>query len=272
MFDEEDRQAIVRAVLQAVELASANETHEPTPERLTAIMSKVYEAFGATVRDEVLRSDWTPIAQIHRESAAFDQTNETVWGEALDLFDRFVLASLQCAVEHNEANGQRATEEWAHDYEILIRLHARSCTTAREVAALCRAGFADGALARWRTMHECAVVARLFQRHGVALARRFVDHELVSNLKDVRLLRENADWLGIEPIGDEELEDLEKRRAEAVARYEPGFAKPYGWASTIAPGGTFQALEEAAGMKQFRPIYAYASALIHAGPALRSLG
>lgn len=45
-----------------------------------------------------------------------------------------------------------------HLVTVLTRLHARACQVAAEVLALLREGFADGAMGRWRTLHEIAVM------------------------------------------------------------------------------------------------------------------
>jgi Family of unknown function (DUF5677) len=50
-----------------------------------------------------------------------------------------------------------------HVLEVVKRLHARSCQIVSEVLVLLRTGHADGAHARWRSMHEIAVVASFVQ-------------------------------------------------------------------------------------------------------------
>ena len=44
--------------------------------------------------------------------------------------------------------------------EVQTRLHARACQIAREVLTLLYAGFAEGAMARWRALHELAVLSQ----------------------------------------------------------------------------------------------------------------
>ncbi len=39
----------------------------------------------------------------------------------------------------------------------LLMLHARTCLVASELETMIRCGYADGAAARWRTLHEMAV-------------------------------------------------------------------------------------------------------------------
>ena len=48
---------------------------------------------------------------------------------------------------------------------LLIRL-VRACQVTDEIICLLENGFADGAMARWRTLHEIAVVAVVISQHG----------------------------------------------------------------------------------------------------------
>jgi Family of unknown function (DUF5677) len=67
--------------------------------------------------------------------------------------------------------------------DVLTRLHARSCQLAEEVIVLLETGFANGAMARWRTMHEIAMTAAFISEHGNACAERYTDHRIVESYK-----------------------------------------------------------------------------------------
>ncbi|WP_224497072.1 DUF5677 domain-containing protein [Bradyrhizobium septentrionale] len=45
-------------------------------------------------------------------------------------------------------------------------LHARSCQITQEIIWLLSGGFADAAMARWRTLREATAVASLIGEHG----------------------------------------------------------------------------------------------------------
>ena len=57
-------------------------------------------------------------------------------------------------------------------FEALSRLLARACRIAEEVLVLLKAGYGQGALARWRALHEVAVVADLIAENGEDCAER----------------------------------------------------------------------------------------------------
>ena len=63
-------------------------------------------------------------------------------------------------------------------FDLLIKLHARACQITEEVICLLGGGFADGAMARWRSIHEISAVS-LIEEHGEGLAERYRLHEVV---------------------------------------------------------------------------------------------
>src|SRR5437870_8332031 len=60
-----------------------------------------------------------------------------------------------------------------------LRQHVRACQVTDEIITLLENGFADGAMARWRTLHEIAVVTSLISQHGIELAERYVAYQAV---------------------------------------------------------------------------------------------
>ena len=68
-------------------------------------------------------------------------------------------------------------------FEILFSLHGRACQVAEEVVCLLSNGFADGAMARWRTLHEIAAVGCLIRDHGDELAERYEQHQVIEAWK-----------------------------------------------------------------------------------------
>jgi hypothetical protein len=64
---------------------------------------------------------------------------------------------------------------------ILTRLLARGCQVSDEIISLLENGFADGAMARWRTLREIAVVATVIRRYGTDIGARYVDHQAVES-------------------------------------------------------------------------------------------
>lgn len=164
-----------------------------------------------------------------------------------------------------------------HDYvfEALGRLSARACRIAEEVLVLLKAGYGQGALARWRALHEVAIVADVIAEYGDECAERYFAHEGVESWRAMQEYQEHAAALGQEPYSDEEVESARQQYEALLERYGRSFAGPYGWAQEAVAAKdaryarrdvTFSALEASVGTPHMRPYYRMASHGVHANP------
>jgi hypothetical protein len=122
-------------------------------------------------------------------------------------------------------------EETDDALEALTRIHARACLTAGEVQALLEAGFASGAWARWRSLHELAVTASFVRKHGLPAGSRYLAHDRLQAYTAARSRRDHGAGLGHEPMPDEALEAAKRHRDELVAEFGPPIQGEYGWAA-----------------------------------------
>jgi hypothetical protein len=152
--------------------------------------------------------------------------------------------------------------------DVLTRLHARACQIADEVTVLLRAGYADGAMARWRSLHEVSIVMLFIAQHGPETAVRYSDHEAVESWKAALGYNDMAARLSFEPFTPAEMARLEHDKVTIAAKYEKGYGTDYGWAALAAKKKepTFADIEKAVGLDHFRPFYKFASHNVHAGP------
>lgn len=152
--------------------------------------------------------------------------------------------------------------------DVLTRLHARACQIADEVRTLLRSGYADGAMARWRSLHEVSVVLQFIAQKGPDMAVRYADHEAVESLKAARGYNANAERLNQEPYTPAELAQIETDTKAIVSKYEPDYDSDYGWAAVALKKRkpNFASIEEAVDLDHFRPYYKFASHNVHANP------
>ena len=130
-----------------------------------------------------------------------------------------------------------------------------------------RTGHAEGALARWRTLHELVVVATFLSDHDADHARRYLEHESIILWWDMAPYQQHAKRLGLEPYTQAELDEVSAERDRLLAKHGKRFDDPWGWLVGVVAKPTFAALEEATKLDHWRPLYREANAAVHGGSA-----
>jgi hypothetical protein len=161
--------------------------------------------------------------------------------------------------------------ELSHLDDVLLRLHVRACQVTTEIVVLLSTGLADGAMARWRALHEIVTVAMVISKYGVDVAERYVKYQIVESKKALTAYKECYDDLGYEPYDPKQEELIKKQFSELIAEYGEAFQGGYGWIAHLLGEGpnkrvTFGTLQKAAGMGFMRAHYQMASYNVHAGP------
>lgn len=189
------------------------------------------------------------------------------WGKGLDYLRMLLTCCREIgrdiATRHYKAKARRYMfRRW-----VLVRLHSRACQVTDEIICLMENGFADGAMARWRTLHEISVVAALIAEGDEDLAERYVVHDAVEVKRQADDYDETQVPLGLPPIGKRRRSAIDRDYNNAITRFGPPFAHPYGWASKHLglKKPTFKELQVAAGRGGMSSYYKMASFNVHAG-------
>lgn len=190
------------------------------------------------------------------------------WGKALELLKMFIVIATEAGEGFNREFRALAAQERDFRFDILTRLHARSCQIANEILTLLRSGYADGAHARWRSMHEIAVIGIFISESGQEVAERYLLHNTVESYRAALQYQRYSSRLGYDPLTEQELSTLQSSYQQLVDRFGDPYAKNYGWAAhALAKGDpTFSNIEEAIGLGHWRPHYKLASHNVHANP------
>jgi hypothetical protein len=175
------------------------------------------------------------------------------------------------------------TREWCHNLsmresrrlkhknkstrKLLIRLLARACQVTDEILCLLENGFADGAMASWRTLHEIAVVAEVILPYGNDITERYIDHQAVESKRALDKYKVSAPSLGYKPMPARNQAKIAKAYDKAIATYGKTFKTDYGWAAKHLKKDrpTFADLETAAGRADMRAHHQMSNDNIHAG-------
>ncbi|MDO6389323.1 DUF5677 domain-containing protein [Pontibacter sp. BT731] len=151
-------------------------------------------------------------------------------------------------------------------FEVLHKLHARAIQISKEILNLLKGGFSDGAMARWRTLHELTVIGYFIKDNGTETAQRFLDHEYVSNFKEAQCYDEYGEKLGLTKLNEEELTYLRNQKDAMIHKYGKDFKEDYGWAAHIIKGKpNFSEIEKKVNLNHLRPYYKLANNMVHSG-------
>ena len=185
------------------------------------------------------------------------------WGEGLDLLAMLLTCCRETAgEEHRRCLRSRKKRSDPRTF-VLFRLHARACQVTAEILSLMENGFADGAMARWRTLYELGVIATLIETGDAVLAQRYIDHDAV----DLKRQADDYDAAHDDPISPKERSAIDAGYHAMIARYGKPFGTPNGWAAERLGKDkpSFRDLQDEAGRADMNPYYKLASFNVHAG-------
>lgn len=222
---------------------------EEKMERLSASFPDFVSELTARGTDIMLASMKRPwpkesLAQ-KRDTDRFRRNLNQRWGSGLERLSMLCTISREFGSGINNTLRPDGGGDRPQTFDLLIRLHARACQITEEVICLLGNGFADGAMARWRTMHEIAAVTCLLEEHGESLAERYRAHEVVEARKAARQYKRFETHLGVEPMDDKTIEEIETGYKEAVSKFGVALATTTAGpqhllARTIQPSQTFR--------------------------------
>lgn len=202
-----------------------------------------------------------------RDQARFARHIHAKWQACIDPLEAFIWLCEETGAEFNRSIRSDPTLQRSPRFEMLSRSHARSCQIALEILALLKNGFADGAHARWRTLHEIATEMAIIRDGDDDLAARYLDHDAVQRLNAAKAYQAQCGQLGYEPISDTEMQALVDTYEEALKRYGRHFKEENGWAAVLIGKRSpkFSDLEAIAKFGNMRPFYKLACSNVHGG-------
>jgi hypothetical protein len=198
----------------------------------------------------------------------FEESVLQKWGKALELLEMFIVIAAEAGDDFNEEFRSTASQESDFVFDVLTRLHARACQIANEILTLLKSGYADGAYARWRTMHEIAVVGLFVHKFGQDVAERYLLHDVVESHRAAQQYQRNCTRLGYEPLTDRELSQVESSYQGLVNRFGRSYANSYGWAAHALDkrDPKLSDIEQVVDLEHWRSHYKLASHNVHANP------
>lgn len=229
---------------------------------MEGLVLSVVDKMAESVSDTLQSRMADMLEDQNKIQSAFDSNLYDTWAEAFNLLQGLIVISDEAAQGYLERSDKYSENDLTQD--LLVRLHAKANQISKEILHLIKHGFADGAQARWRSLHEIAVVCNFISQHGDSVAERYVQHESVDVYKAAKQYNQFYVRLGAEKIDDFEMELIEKEYLESIDKYGKSYASDYGWAATALDlkRPTFRDIEASVELDHIRPYYKSASANI----------
>ena len=250
--------------------AAANSNTEPNQDdlvkRLTEFAPTFVEWTAATLLNQIKKDANVGLRRQRRKRQGFERRLAKHWAKPLHLLELTAEIAQEVAtgVGDQVAAGEVSVDE--HTFRAIWAVHARACQMSRAILVLLRSGFADDAHARWRSLHELAVVSNFIGEHGEVVAERYLLHEAIQQRKLARAYKKHEDRAGLEPLTQAEIDALYERCETLVARFGPCFNEDYGWAASALgiKRPSLADIEQAVQLDHLRPYYRMASDNVHA--------
>lgn len=217
------------------------------------------------------------LGEVRQQEDGFLSRNRERWKPCLEELE---LMYLLCAEFGDALRTELAEQDPDGDvpyaFEALESLFTRALQSFKQIIWLIEGGFADGALAAWRTLHELAVISLFLSQSGEETCERYIASFHCVAWKAAQQFNEYADRANLAPFDAEDMAEMKARNDSLVETFGQSLANDYGWAS-VALGKekpTFHDIEKATKLDHWRPRFKWASQGLHGPyrPAGTSLG
>ncbi|WP_018997399.1 DUF5677 domain-containing protein [Hirschia maritima] len=262
---------ILLEVISEAELANelSADTHE---EQISdATNATINEAQSILIEELQSRACYKMLRRERKIIAGFEKRNLKRWKPAFDQIEILLYATRDIGGNFSTEFSDSTNSKDNYIFDALVQLHARGILVAAEAIHLLKGGFPDGAMTRWRTLHEVLVVSILLSQSSNEISYRYLVHQDISLFKAASQINKYADDANLQSFSDSEMRDIEERKTQVISELGSKMKDPFGWAAPIfteKPNtwkANFLDLEEHVGLDHWRPRYKWASQHTHAG-------
>lgn len=188
------------------------------------------------------------------------------WKIPIDLFECMIRVSLESVETHRKMIDFDMKKDERIQSTVLIYIHARSIQISNEIISLLKSGYADGANARWRSLHELAVIS-LFLRHNSAeVSLRYLEHDTIKRFKEAKDYKVYCRKLGYVSLQTREFNSIRKSYKRLCKKYPDNFQGDYGWIPRhLLNNRNFRELERHVKLDYLHPFYNLSCNAVHGG-------
>lgn len=261
---EKEIQAAVKGLLDELE-RSISDVGDFLVEAVSRAVPTALTKMAELVSDQIAEEALEHTLRLRRAHSDRAEMVQRLWGAAIEHLD--FLRHIVLEWNFTATEGRRGAYAKPNTAFALNRLVARAYEIVGEIITLARAGYADGALARWRSLHEICVVSMFLARRSDMCAQMYLSHHRVEELRLLEFDRTSGTARATKTHRDRYMRDLRMQRTEMVNKFGTAFAKDYGWASVEigCAKTTFRDLESYVGLETLRRGYQQANSTVHGG-------
>ncbi len=216
------------------------------------------------------------LANTREDIKGFEERNFSRWNPAFDRLEMLWHVAQELGEAHGKDVQLRNDEDNNASMAALAHIYPKSLLVAQEIICLLKGGFPDGALTRWRSLHELSVTAMYIAKHGEGAAIQYLLSFHFSARRAAHQMNKHSKRAGLKSFSAEEIKEFDERCAQAERFLGRSIEKNKDgeWPKITISHPTFAHVEESVGMNHWRPWYKWASSYTHANhrPADKSLG
>lgn len=155
-------------------------------------------------------------------------------------------------------------------FDAATKLFCRIIKTSSEVYQLLVGGFSEGALSRWRTMHESSVILAVLTASDRLVSERFMDFQAILRFRSAEDFNCSLGSVGAAQLDGAFVGSLADAKNQVLKKYEKGFDSENGWARPLIKSDKkgrikFSDIESIAGYESLRFQYLLANRYVHSG-------
>ena len=163
--------------------------NDKLPETIESISSSLMEEIYNYCIDE--KND------LRKQEKKVIQKIKKDYGLGIKIFEAFI--ELNSKISYITYNKYSKIFNNANDLaklDTLIANHVRACQVANEIKVLVINGFADGAQARWRTLHELCITFLYLYDSDYDTIEMYNEYEIIESWKKAKEYKEGYERLG----------------------------------------------------------------------------
>lgn len=258
------QEALHESIIEQV--GSSQRDSEELEEKLSELFEAIQEKLENDIALSHKKSAPIILQQIREMNDGFEERNFARWKPSFDHLEMMWSVAQELGEMHGKDVKEEAEESGDTVMAALANIFPRALLVAQEVICLLKGGFADGALARWRSLHELTVTAMYISKHGEKAAVAYLLSFHFAARRAAHQLNEFSERARMDKFSQEDMKGFDERCevAEQILGRKIEKDKLGEWPAITQTHSTFADLELDVGMDHWRPRYKWASAHTHA--------